>query len=111
MLAHLVDRHDMGMVEPGDRLGLDAEPLDRVGTGPECRRPDRLEGHDPAEALLPGFENDAHPADGDLLDQLEVAEIAADSELGVGLPRIAPAGRRSIRGRLRRTTAASRPTP
>ena len=50
VLAHLVDRHDMGMVEPGDRLGLDAEPLDRVSTRPESGGPDRLQCHDAARA-------------------------------------------------------------
>ena len=37
VLAHLVDRHNLGMIEAGDRLGLDAESLDRIGTGLEGR--------------------------------------------------------------------------
>ena len=61
ILAHLVNRHDMRMVEPRDRLGLDAKPLNRVGTRPEGRRPDRLQGHDPAKLLVPGLENDPIP--------------------------------------------------
>ena len=37
VLAHLVDRHDLRMIEAGDRLGLDTESLDRVGAGLEGR--------------------------------------------------------------------------
>ena len=96
VLAHLVDRHDLGMVEPGDRLGLDAEPVDRVGIILEGGGPDRLERHDPAELLLPGFENDPHPAAGDLFDQLEVAEIGACFDRAIRAGALARVGRRLV---------------
>ena len=81
ILAHLVDRHDMGMVERRDRSGLDPEPVDRVGIRHESGGPDRLQGHDAAEFLVPGFEDDAHPAGSDLLDQRVLAEIRACGHL------------------------------
>ena len=77
ILAHLVDGHDLGMVEPGDRCGLDAEPVDRVGIILESGGPDRLQRHDTAELLLSCFENDSHPATGDFFDQVVLAEIGA----------------------------------
>ena len=58
------------MVEPRDRLGLDAKPLDRVGTGLESGGPDRFQGDDSAEFLVPGLVNDPHTAGGDHFDQL-----------------------------------------
>ena len=57
-LADLVDLHDVGMPEPGDRLGLDAEPGQVVGTGPVPA--DHLQGDQPVQAALAGLVDDAH---------------------------------------------------
>ena len=65
VLADLVDRHDVGVVEVGGRLGLDVEPLD-VGLGGELAGQDHLQGDRPVEADLPGLVDDAHAAAGDL---------------------------------------------
>ena len=50
VLAHLVDRHDMRMVQPGDGLGLDAKALNCIGTWPQKRPPGWivLKSHDAA---------------------------------------------------------------
>ena len=67
------DRHDMRMVELGDRLSLDAEPLqfDRVerrGVGED------LERNAPAEGDLLGLVDDGHPAAGDLAKKAILAQ-------------------------------------
>ena len=75
VLADLVDRHDAGMVEVGGGLGLGVEPLD-VGLVGELAGEDHLERDGPIQADLPGLEDDAHAAAGDLADDLVVAEVA-----------------------------------
>ena len=57
--ADLEDRHDVGVVEPGDRLGLVLEAADLVGRG-EPRGPDHLQGHRAIQAELPGLVDDPH---------------------------------------------------
>ena len=75
VLADLVDRHDPGMIEIGGRLGLGVEAAD-VGLVGELAGEDHLERDGPVEADLPGLEDDAHAAAGELADDLVVAEIA-----------------------------------
>ena len=75
VLADLVDRHDPRMIEVGRRLGLGVEALD-VGLVGELAGQDHLEGDGAVEADLPGLEDDAHAAAGDLADDLVVAEVA-----------------------------------
>ena len=82
VLADLVDRHDARMVEVGGRLGLGVEPLD-VGLVGELAGEDHLERDGPVEAHLPGLEDDAHAAAGDLADDLVVAEVADADGLGL----------------------------
>ena len=74
MLAHLVDRHDVRVVEVGHGLGLDAEPVD-IGRAGEPAGQDHLQGHHTVQADLPRLVDDPHPAAGDLLKQLVVAEV------------------------------------
>ena len=57
VLADLVDRHDVGMVEIGGRLGLGAEALDVARRG-ERAAEDHLESDDPIERRLPGLVDD-----------------------------------------------------
>ena len=52
VLAHLVDRHDAGVVEQRHRLGLVLEPPQLVVAGQDPG-PDHLQGHRPVEADLP----------------------------------------------------------
>ena len=88
VLADLVDRHDARMVEVGGGLGLGVEPPD-VGLVGELAGEDHLERDGPVEADLPGLEDDAHAAAGDLADDLVVAEVAdADRRGGIGLGRL-----------------------
>ena len=69
MLADGVDLHDVGVLEPGDRLGLGPEPQP-LGIGPAGPADDHLEGDEPVEPALPGLVDDAHPAVADLADDL-----------------------------------------
>ena len=48
-------------------------------------REDHLEGDDPVQADLPGLVDDAHPAPGDLLQQLVVAEVADGRQVGMAV--------------------------
>ena len=75
VLADLEDRHDARMVEVGRRLGLDVEAAD-VGLVGELAGEDHLQRHRPVEAHLPGLEDDAHAAAGQLADDLVIAEVA-----------------------------------
>jgi hypothetical protein len=60
VLADFVDLHDVGVAQPGHRLGLGLKPrpLPVAGIGP---RPDHLEGHQPVEREVPGLVDDPHP--------------------------------------------------
>ncbi len=94
-LADLEDRHDVGVVEPGDGLGLVLEPADLVGGG-EPGGLDHLQSHRAVEAELPGLVDDPHaPFAQDAL-QLVVAEVA---DAGPG--RETRAGRTVQRGGVR----------
>ena len=84
VLADLVDRHDAGVVEQGDRLGLVPEPAQLVVAG-EHAGPDHLQGDGPVEADLPGLVDDAHAAAAQLAPDLVVAEVADH-----GAPRARP---------------------
>ena len=74
VLADFVNRHDVGVIEIGRRLGLGAKTL-HVGSGGELAGQDHLESYDAIEADLPRFVDDAHAAAGKLLDQLVVAKV------------------------------------
>ena len=73
LLAGGVDRHDVGVVQLGRRLGLAAEALHGVGGQAQPAAED-LEGHLAVERDLARLVDDAHAAAADLADDLEVAE-------------------------------------
>ena len=75
VLADLIDGHDARMIQFCRRLSLGVEPLHVVFAG-QLPGQDHLQRHDPVQLHLPGLVNHAHPAAGDLLDQLVVAEEA-----------------------------------
>ena len=79
--AHLVDRHDARMVEVGHRLSLEIEASD-VGFVGELTSQDHLERDGSVEAHLPGLENDAHAAAGNLANDLVIADRADSGGLG-----------------------------
>ena len=76
------DRHDIGVVQPGDGLGLALEPLHRLLVGHDAE-PQDLQGHAAAERGLLGLVDDAHAA---------AAELADDPELAQGGRRPRPRG-------------------
>ena len=92
MLAHLVDRNDVGMVELRDRLGLVLEPHQLRGRG-ELGRPDQLEGHQPVQRELTRLVDDAHPAPAQLVEDLVTGD-----DPGLGHGRGGLVGRRFPRG-------------
>ena len=75
MLPDLENRHDPRVVEVGRRLGLGVEAHD-IGLVGKLSGEDHLQGDGAVEADLPGLEDDAHAAAGDLPDDLVVAEVA-----------------------------------
>ncbi len=72
-LANVVDGDDVGMVQLGGGLGLDAEAAQGRARG-GLPGQDHLEGHLAVEAHLPGPVDDAHAAAGDLAEQFVVAK-------------------------------------
>ena len=74
VLADLVDRHDVGMVEVGRRLGFAVEPLHVLVRG-ELPGEDHLQGDRPVQLDLPGLVDHAHAAAGDLALDFVVAEL------------------------------------
>ena len=69
VLAHPVDRDDIGVVQPAGGLGLAAEPR-QVG-----RLAEQLQGHVPVERPLVRLVDDPHPAATDLADDAEVPNV------------------------------------
>ena len=123
VFANFVNRHDVGMLQSGRRLGFGAEALHVCGAG-QLAGKDHFDGNGAVEADLPGFINHAHAAAGDLLQQFVIAEIAKRRIADCGLSTLR--SRRSprfclLRDLLRRTgglriqlrtpKSASRPRP
>ena len=86
MLADAEDRHDVGVVELGDRLRLAAEPLEAPGV--EVDVVEDLEGDVPPERLLDRLVDDPHPAPAQLAEDAELAQPLGDR----------PVGRSAVRG-------------
>ncbi len=88
VLTDFIERHDVGVVQVGGGLRLDAEPLDEFGRG-QAAGQDHLEGDKTVQTDLPGLVDHAHGAAGDFLDQFVIAEIAqggAGGRRSHGLP-------------------------
>ena len=73
LTANAEDGHDVGVVQPGHRLGLALEACHRfpVGSGTEAQH---LQGHFAFERQLLGFVDDTHAAAADLAHDAEVAQ-------------------------------------
>ena len=67
------DRHDVGVVQPGDGLGLAMEPMHRLLIG-HGAKPENLQGHATAQRGLLGLVDDAHAAAAELADDPELAQ-------------------------------------
>ncbi len=98
-LAHLVDRHDVGMVELRDGLGLVLEP-DQLGLAGEFGRPDDLEGDQPVQGDLPCLVDDAHSAPAQLRQDLVAVVVDPPGRRDEGSP---SPGTVSVRGGPRRS--------
>ena len=85
VLADLVDRHDVGVVQLGRGAGLAAEPLaDRPVAGRLPRQ--NLQRHAAAQRDLLGLVDHAHAAAADLAHDPVIAELS--EKRGGGLPRV-----------------------
>ena len=73
-VADRVDLDDVGMLEPGDRLGLGGEAGERVGTGVVPGQ-DHLQGHFPVQADLAGPVDDAHRASAEFPQDLVAGDL------------------------------------
>ena len=73
ILADLVDRHDVGVVQPGRGPRLAAEPLQAPGVAGDRVGQD-LQGDVPAQRQLLGLVDDAHAAAADLAEDAVVAD-------------------------------------
>jgi hypothetical protein len=71
----VVDFDDMGVLQPGDRLGLLEEALQVLAVG-QVAGPDHLQGHQALEAQLSGPVHHAHAAAAQLAQDL----VAGDSQ-------------------------------
>jgi hypothetical protein len=81
VLADFVDGDDVRVRQVGRRLRLQAEALD----GSRRRQPaadDRLQRHEAIEGDLARLEDDAHPAAGNLTEQLVIAEATRLARAG-----------------------------
>jgi hypothetical protein len=78
VLVGVVQRHDVGVRQPGRRLDLALEAGHGVGVGQTVRQ-DQLEGDQAVHQLLPGPEHLAHAAGPDRLQQHERADAQVQS--------------------------------
>ena len=74
VLAQVVDRHDVRVVEVRGQLRLEVEPPHLLRRR-ESAGQDHLERDDPVQTLLPCFVDDPHSSTSDLLEQLVVAKL------------------------------------
>jgi hypothetical protein len=81
VLAHLVERHDPGVVEQRHGLGLVLEPPQIVVVGQDAGL-DHFKGHRPVETELAGLVDDAHAAAAQLAADLVVAEVGDPGAAG-----------------------------
>jgi len=73
LLAHAEDRHDIGVMQPCRRAGLEPEPI-QVGRARQAVLGQDLQGHVAAQRLLHGLVDHAHPSPADLTDRQALAE-------------------------------------
>ena len=72
LIADLVDRHDVRMIEVRGQLGLAAEPGSLRGRRQRARE-NHLQRHEPLQLEVPGLVNDPHATPGNFLQQEVVA--------------------------------------
>ena len=73
VMSHTEDRHDVGVVQPGGRLGLALESLQLLRF--EEQLPGQhLDRHPAAQRLLLGLVDDPHPAPADLANDAKIAQ-------------------------------------
>ena len=93
VFANFIDRHDVGMTQPRDGAGFHQKSL-AIGARFAAVE-QHLQRDNAAEALLPRFEHDSHPAARDLSEQLVITKGAARLRHG-GNRRFAAAESRNL---------------
>ena len=91
MMADAEDGNDVGVVQPGSRLGLALEAQQLLGVV-EGVRWQHLQRHAPAQRHLLGLEDDAHAALADLAQDTVIAELT-DRQTA---PEVRPRGSRRV---------------
>ena len=76
-LAEIVDGDDVRVVQRGQHPGLRGEPLGEAGVGAAFGGQD-LEGHHPAQGLLPGLVHHPHAAAAEALEDLQLGEMRGE---------------------------------
>ena len=76
VLADIVDRDDVGMIERGERPGFLLEPLPAHGIARDVRRQD-LDGDGPVQPLIARPPDFAHAAFAELIENFVAAQFAA----------------------------------
>ncbi len=82
LLADIVDRADMWMVQRRCGLGFTLEATERIGIGGEVLR-NELERNGTMQPRIFGFVDDAHAAAAELLEDAVVGERLTDQRIGV----------------------------
>jgi hypothetical protein len=96
VLAHLVNLDDVGVLQPGDRLGFPTEACQLVGAGVGPGTQD-LQRHHPVQGELPGTVDGAHAALADLLQDLVTRDHRPAPRRGRDRHRLGGVGRRQRR--------------
>jgi hypothetical protein len=87
LLADLVDRDDMGVIELGDRLGLVPKAAEIVRAG-QGTSPDQFDGHQAIELVLTRPIDNSHATPCDLLEELVLTQESGESTRGTGRRRV-----------------------
>jgi hypothetical protein len=77
MFADFVNRHDVWVMELGDRSGLGVEPFHLLTVG-QLSRQDHFHCYNSIQASLPGLVHHPHPAMRDLFQQLVITQAIYD---------------------------------
>ena len=93
VLAHLIDRHDVRVIQVGRELGLAEESLS-LRRGRHRPGQDHLQGDEPFQPLVAGLVNDTHATARELLEQF----IVADGPLRPGSGQVSAITRGTHRG-------------
>jgi hypothetical protein len=94
MLAHLVDRHDVRVIEIRGGLGFGTKALDKLLGGQRASH-NRLHCDHAVQTPLSRLEDDAHSAAGDFLEEL-VVTVTEDPNRTAAVAQARPGGSHDV---------------